>query len=87
MHAWGLQKLAGEYSSYLALNWQAMQLWLAIALEASGEPPTKGHDRTAFLTQLMLPCAANGTVDLDGRPPALDAFKVHLIPSLADYDR
>jgi hypothetical protein len=74
LHAWTLQR-AGACSMYLALNWQAMRDWLAVALEASGEPPTKGHGRAAFLKQLMLPCAENGAVVVDGRPPALDAFK------------
>jgi hypothetical protein len=77
MHAWALQKLAGEHSSHLALDWRAMRRWLACALEASMEPPPKGHGQAAFLDQLMLPRAADGTVDLDGRPPALDTFRTN----------
>ena len=74
IHAWDLQR-TGACSTYLALDWRAMQQWVEVALEASGEPPTKGHGRAAFLKQLMLPCASNGTVDLDGRPAALGTVK------------
>jgi hypothetical protein len=80
MHAWTLQKLAGKHSRHLALDWLAMRRWLACALEASMEPPPKGHGQAAFLDQLMLPRAASGAVDLAGRPPALDSLKANLNP-------
>jgi hypothetical protein len=67
MHAWALQKEAGAYSSYLVSHRKAMREWLEVALDASGDRPAKN-----YFNQLMLPRAADGAVDLAGRPPALD---------------
>jgi hypothetical protein len=77
MHAWVLQKLAGAYSKHLASNWEAMMRWLGVALIASGQVPPGKNAKTAYFEQLMLPRAADGSVDLTGRPPALDTLKAN----------
>jgi hypothetical protein len=72
MHAWALQKLAGDYSKkYLASNWKAMKRWLEEALIASGEQPPIKNGKTAYFDELMLPRAADGSVDLLGAPRQL----------------
>ena len=69
MHAWALQKVAGTHSSYLASDWEAMKRWLGEALIASGEPPPGKN--LAYFEELMLPRAADNSVDLSGAPKQL----------------
>jgi hypothetical protein len=71
MHAWGLQKVAGDYSKHLADNWEAMKHWLEEALIASEELPPGKNFKTAYFDELMLPKTAEGGVDLAGAPREL----------------
>ena len=77
MHAWALQKLAGAYSGHLAAEWDAMVRWLETALDASDERPPGKNFRKAYFEGLMLPRAANGSVEMAGRPPALHTLKAN----------